>query len=78
MKTNFKKSRIEKSPVFKKTEIGYSVLGLRKPNFETKIIPFEKSHNTGNCERGDFLRFFNIHSVAKFLKENEGRTLWSL
>ena len=44
------------------------MLGLRKPNFNTKIIPFEKSHNAGNCERGDPLRFFNIHSVAKCQK----------
>ena len=41
---------------------------LRKPNFNTKIIPFEKCHNAGNCESGDPLRFFNIHSVAKFQK----------
>ena len=46
-----------------------------KPNFNTKIIPFEKSHKAGNCERGDPLRFFNIHSVAKYQK-NERRTLW--
>ena len=26
-------------------KIGDSGLGLRKPNFKTKIIPFEKSHN---------------------------------
>ena len=36
---------------------------LRKPNFNTKMTPFEKSHNAGNCERGDPLGFFNIHSV---------------
>ena len=36
MITIFKKSRIEKTPVFKKTKIGYIVLGLRKPNFKTK------------------------------------------
>ena len=36
----------EEAPVFKKkTKIGYSVLGLRKPNLKTKNIPFEKSHN---------------------------------
>ena len=52
MKTNSKKSRIEKTAVFKKTKIGYSVLGLRKPNFKTKIIRFEKSHNAENCKRG--------------------------
>ena len=50
VKTNFK-SRIEKTQVFKKAKIGYSVLGLRKPNFKTKIIPFEKSHNAKNCGR---------------------------
>ena len=44
---------------------------LRKPNFNTKIIPFEICHNAGNRERGDPLRFFNIHSVAKF-QEIEG------
>ena len=52
MKTNFKKSHIEKTAVFKKTKIGYSVLGLRKPNFKTKIIRFEKSHNAENCKSG--------------------------
>ena len=45
---------------------------LRKPNLNTKIIPFEKCHNAGNCERGDPLRFFNIHSVAKFQKIEGG------
>ena len=50
----FKKSRIEKTPVFKKTKIGYSVLGLRKPHSKKKIIPFEKSHNAENCKRGPF------------------------
>ena len=29
------------------------MLGLRKPIFNTKIIPFEKSHNAGNCQRGE-------------------------
>ena len=41
------------------------MLGLRKPNFKTKIIRFEKSHNAENCKRGTFL---NIHFVAKFQK----------
>ena len=54
MKTNSKKSRIEKTAVFKKTKIGYSMLGLRKPNFKTKIIRFENSHNAENCKRGHF------------------------
>ena len=48
------------------------MLGLRKPNFKTKIIPFDKCHNAGNCERGDTLRFFNIHSVTKFQKIEGG------
>ena len=47
------------------------MLGLRKPNFKTKIIPFEKSHNAENCKRGP-LRLFKTHSVAKFQK-TEGR-----
>ena len=51
------------------------MLGLRKPrNFNTKIIPFVKSHNAENCERvlRDPLRFFNTHSVAKFRKIEGG------
>ena len=28
------------------------MLGLRKPNFKTKIIRSEKSHNAENCKRG--------------------------
>ena len=48
------------------------MLGLRKPNFKTKIIHFEKSHNAENCKGGP-LRFFNIHSVANF--ENRMGTL---
>ena len=47
------------------------MLGLRKPNFNTKIIPFEKSPNAENCKRGP-LRFFNIHSVAKCQKIEGG------
>ena len=45
---------------------------LRKPNFNTKIITFDKCHNVGNCERGDPLRLFNILSVAKFQKIEGG------
>ena len=48
------------------------MLGLRKPNFNTKIISFEKSHKDENCERRDPSRFFNIHSVAKFQKIEGG------
>ena len=48
------------------------MLGLTKPNFNTKIISFEKSHNAENCERRDPSRFFNIHSVAKFQKIEGG------
>ena len=45
----------KKTALFKKkTKIGYSVLGLKKPNFKTKIIRFEKSHNAENCKRGHF------------------------
>ena len=47
------------------------MLGLRKPNFKTKIIHFEKPHNAENCKGGP-LRFFNIHSVAKFQKNRMG------
>ena len=47
----FDESRKEKTPVLKK-QIGCSVLGLGKPNFKTKIIHFEKSHNAENCKRG--------------------------
>ena len=54
---------------FKTTKIGYGVPDPRKPNFNTKIIPFEKCHNARNCEREDPSR--NILSVEKFQK-NEG------
>ena len=78
MKTNWKISRIEKTPLFeKKTKIGHSVLSLRKYNFKTKIIHFEKFHNAKNCKRGP-LKFFNIHSVAKFQKKIKGNPLETL
>ena len=77
MKEIFLKSRIEKHRSFKTTKIGYSVPDLRKPNFNMKIIPFEECHNAGNCERGDPLRFFNIHSVAK-IQKLKGDSLESL
>ena len=41
------KSRIEKTPLFKK--IGYSVLGLRKPN-KRQSIHFGRSHNAEICK----------------------------
>ena len=44
-----KSRRMEKTPVFKK--IGHRVLGKRKPNFKTKIIHFESSHNAENCKK---------------------------
>ena len=47
------------------------MLGLREPNFKTKIIHFEKAHKAENCKGGP-LRFFNIHSVAKFQKNRMG------
>ena len=68
----FKKSRVEKTPVFKKTKIGYSVLGLRKPNFRTKTIPFDKKISIPKTVKGGPFRFFNIHSVAKFQKIEGG------
>ena len=52
-----------RKPFFPK--YGYSVLGLKKPHFKTKIIHFEKSHDAENCKRGP-LRPFEIHAVAKF------------
>ena len=55
MKTNFKKKSHRKNTgLLEKTKIGYSVLGLKKPNFKTNIIPFEKSQNAENCKRGPF------------------------
>ena len=48
METNEKNSHEKR--IFLK--IGYSVLGMRKPNFRTKIIHFEKSQNAENCKRG--------------------------
>ena len=72
MKQIFRKVALKKHRSFKTTKIGYSVPDLRKPNFNTKIISFEKSHNARNCERGGPLRFFNIHSVAKFRKIEGG------
>ena len=50
MKKKIEKVAYEKHRSLKK--IGYSVLGLRKPNFKTKIITFENSHKAENCERG--------------------------
>ena len=50
------------------------MLGLRKPNYKTKIIHFEISHNAENRKRGP-LEIFNNHSVAKFQKKIEGNPL---
>ena len=50
------------------------MLGLRKPNFKTKIIHFEISHNAENCKGGAF-QIFNNHSVAKFQKKIEGEPI---
>ena len=49
------------------------MLGLTKPNFKTKIIHFEFSHNAENCKRGQPSRFLNKHSV-----KIEGEPLESL
>ena len=49
------------------------MLGLTKPNFKTKIIHFEISHNAENCKRGQPSKFLNKHSV-----KIEGEPLESL
>ena len=51
------------------------MLGLRKPNFKTKIIPFEKSHSAENCERGRALRDFLASILLQNFKQLKG-TLW--
>ena len=54
------------------------MLGLRKPrNFNTKIIPFVKSHNAENCERGDPLRFL-IPILLQNFEKLKGHSLESL
>ena len=72
MKTNKKKVG-EKTPIFKKkTKIGYSVLNLRKFNFKTKIIHFEKFHNALGGTHEIFgkqkMRILNNLLVPKNLK----------
>ena len=52
-------------------KIGYSVLGLRKPNFKTKSITFEKSHKAETCERG-VLSDFLIFILLRYFKKIEG------
>ena len=44
------------------------MLGLRKPNFVTKIIPFENLTMPKTVKGVGQLRFFNIDSVAKSQK----------
>ena len=71
MRRGFDENKLEKvleKCRSKKTKTGYSVLGLRKPKLKQKIIHFEKSQNAENCKREDYLRFFDIHSVAKISK----------
>ena len=70
------KSPIEKHWSFK-TKIGYNVPDPRKPNFNTKIIPFEKCDNAGNYERGDPLRFLTSILLQNF-KKLKGDSLESL
>ena len=41
---------------------------LSKPNFKTKNIYFEKSHNAENCKKGDPFGFLKIQFVAKYQK----------
>ena len=43
-------------------------------NFFNEI--FEQCHSAEKCKRGDPLRFFDIHCVAKHQKKIEGGTLW--
>ena len=48
---------------------------------KTKIFIFgKKSHNAEKTERGDPLRFFNIHSsiLSQNIKKNSGGTLWEI
>ena len=65
-----KKSHI-KNTVFEK-KIGYSVLGLRKPNSKTKSITFEKSHKAENCERGVLSDFLTLILLRYFKKKLKG------
>ena len=44
------------------------MLGLRKLNFQTKIIRFEKSHNAENCKRGHFEIFLTSILLQNFKK----------
>ena len=74
MKTNYTKRK--KAPVFTK-KIGFRVLGLRKPNFKTKIIHFEKSHNAENCKRGLF-DIFQHPFFCEISKKMKGNPLQSL
>ena len=50
------------------------MLGLRKPNFKTKMIHFEKSHNAENCERGLF-EIFSHPLCCKISKSLKGDPL---
>ena len=75
MKTNLKSHR--KNTRLIKKQIGYSALGLRKPNFRTKIIPFEKSHNAENCKRGPF-EIFSTSILLQNFKKKKGNPLQTL
>ena len=44
------------------------MLRLRKPNFNTKIIPFEKYHNAENCKKGPFEIFLTSILLQHFKK----------
>ena len=52
------------------------MLGLRKPNFQTKYIPFEKSHNVENCKRR--IEIFQHPFCCKISKKMQGNPLESL
>ena len=78
MRTNFKKVAHKNTGHKKKTKIGYSLLGPRKPNFKTKNIAFGNSHNAENCKGGvlDFLTSILLQKLQN--QKIEGKPLESL
>ena len=48
------------------------MLGLRKPNFKTKINHFEISHNAEHCKRGPFeILLQNVKKMKRNPLESE-------
>ena len=70
MRTNWKKSRIEKTPVLKKKQNTDIACWHQENNFKTIFIL--KNLTMPKTVKGDPLRFFNIHSVAKYQKIEGG------